>query len=40
MQFRKEMVVAWTSDGAGEKWSDPGYTLKTEPVGFAETLTV
>lgn len=27
---------AWTSDV--EKWSGPGYTLKIEPTGFAETF--
>lgn len=34
------MTGVWTSDGAGEKGSDPGYILKTEPTGFAETFIV
>lgn len=34
------MMVAWRSDGAGEKWSDPGCTLKTEPTGFAAICAV
>lgn len=32
--------MAWTSVGDGEEWSDPVYILKTESIGFAETLTV
>lgn len=34
------MIVAWTSDGAGERRSDPGYTLKIEPIGLAEVFTI
>lgn len=28
------------SDGGGEKWSDSGYVLKLEPIGFAYSLDV
>lgn len=34
------MIVVCTSDGVGEKWSDPGYTLKIEPKGLAEIFIV
>lgn len=37
---RKEVMVAWTSDGASEKQSDPGYYLKIKPTRFAEIVIV
>lgn len=37
---RKEVMVAWTSDGASEKQADPGYYLKIKPTRFAETFIV
>lgn len=34
------MIVAWTNDGAGEKWSDPRWTLKIEPKVLAEIFII
>lgn len=38
--YRKEVMVAWRSAGAGEKWSDPGCTLKIEPAESVEIFIV